>query len=191
MLDDPDDLAILQGVLSLAQAFRRKVVAEGVESEAHGVMLLQLGCELGQGYCIAKPMPSKELSDWIDHWQPYDTWMKTPCFDSNQTVILNAIVEHRAWVRNVLDALLNPDISEYMVNLSSCSLGRWFEQDGRCFIKQSASRTLIYSKHDEIHHLAANLSVLSQQGNDEGLNQAIQSFKAVSQEMINLLEGLI
>ena len=191
MLDDPDDLAILQGVLSLAQAFRRKVVAEGVESEAHGVMLLQLGCELGQGYCIAKPMPCEELVDWIDHWRPYGAWMKTPCFDSNQAVILNAIVEHRAWVRNVLDALLNPEISEDMVDLSKCALSRWFEQDGRDFIKRSASKALIYSKHDEMHHLAVNLSILSQQGNDEGLNQAIQSFKAVSQEMINLLEGLI
>jgi predicted signal transduction protein with EAL and GGDEF domain len=36
MLDDPDDLAILQGVIGLANAFKREVIAEGVETVAHG-----------------------------------------------------------------------------------------------------------------------------------------------------------
>ncbi|HEY8906347.1 MAG TPA: EAL domain-containing protein, partial [Rhodoferax sp.] len=49
MLGDADDLAILQGVISLARAFKREVVAEGVETVAHGTRLLQLGCELAQG----------------------------------------------------------------------------------------------------------------------------------------------
>uniref|UniRef100_E6QR57 Diguanylate cyclase/phosphodiesterase with PAS/PAC and GAF sensor(S) n=1 Tax=mine drainage metagenome TaxID=410659 RepID=E6QR57_9ZZZZ len=46
MLGDPDDLAILDGVIGLATAFQRKVIAEGVETVEHGELLLQLGCEL-------------------------------------------------------------------------------------------------------------------------------------------------
>jgi EAL domain-containing protein (putative c-di-GMP-specific phosphodiesterase class I) len=61
MLDDPDDLAILQGVIGLAAAFKREVIAEGVETVAHGTALLQLGCELAQGYGIARPMPADQL----------------------------------------------------------------------------------------------------------------------------------
>jgi diguanylate cyclase (GGDEF)-like protein/PAS domain S-box-containing protein len=68
MLDDPDDLAILDGVIRLAQAFRRSVIAEGVETQAHCQALLDLGCELGQGYAIARPMPEQELSRWLDQW---------------------------------------------------------------------------------------------------------------------------
>ncbi|WP_320416255.1 EAL domain-containing protein [Candidatus Reidiella endopervernicosa] len=49
MLDDPEDLAILEGVMGLATAFRRQAIAEGVETVQHGEMLLRLGCELGQG----------------------------------------------------------------------------------------------------------------------------------------------
>jgi len=56
MLDDPDDLAILEGVIGLAAAFRRQVIAEGVETIEHGEVLLQLGCDLAQGYGIARPM---------------------------------------------------------------------------------------------------------------------------------------
>jgi len=73
MLDDPDDLSILNGVINLAAAFGKQVIAEGVESEKHGELLLQLGCELAQGYGIARPMPAEKMSDWYNNWtaQPY------------------------------------------------------------------------------------------------------------------------
>jgi EAL domain-containing protein (putative c-di-GMP-specific phosphodiesterase class I) len=74
MLDDPDDLAILKGVIGLAAAFRRQVIAEGVETVAHGVALLQLGCELGQGYGIARPMPAADLPAWVATWRPDVRW---------------------------------------------------------------------------------------------------------------------
>ncbi|MBY0466084.1 MAG: EAL domain-containing protein, partial [Burkholderiales bacterium] len=74
MLDDPDDLAILQGVLGLARAFGRRVVAEGVETIEHGEMLLQLGCEHAQGYGVARPMPADRLAAWAADWQPDALW---------------------------------------------------------------------------------------------------------------------
>lgn len=76
MLDDADDLAILQGVIGLAHAFKREVVAEGVETLAHGSALLQLGCELAQGYGIAKPMPGSELAVWSQRWHSDATWLR-------------------------------------------------------------------------------------------------------------------
>ena len=74
MLDDTEDLAILEGVLSLAVAFKRQVVAEGVETVAQGTLLLQLGCELAQGYGIARPMPGNELPQWAATWRPEPDW---------------------------------------------------------------------------------------------------------------------
>jgi diguanylate cyclase (GGDEF)-like protein/PAS domain S-box-containing protein len=74
MLDDPDDLVILQGIISLAAAFGRDVIAEGVETVAHGTALLQLGCELAQGYGIAQPMPAEQLPAWVGNWQPDAAW---------------------------------------------------------------------------------------------------------------------
>jgi EAL domain-containing protein (putative c-di-GMP-specific phosphodiesterase class I) len=74
MLDDPDDLAILEGVIGLAAAFKREVIAEGVETVAHGTALLHLGCELAQGYGIARPMPADQLPAWASSWQPDEVW---------------------------------------------------------------------------------------------------------------------
>jgi diguanylate cyclase (GGDEF)-like protein/PAS domain S-box-containing protein len=74
MLDDADDQAILQGIVGLASAFRCDVIAEGVETVAHGTLLLQLGCELAQGYGIARPMPAADLHAWAASWQPDAAW---------------------------------------------------------------------------------------------------------------------
>jgi EAL domain-containing protein (putative c-di-GMP-specific phosphodiesterase class I) len=74
MLDDPDDLSILQGVIGLARAFKRDVIAEGMETSAHGARLLELGCELAQGYGIARPMPAIDVPHWVGNWRPDPAW---------------------------------------------------------------------------------------------------------------------
>lgn len=76
MLDDPEDIAIVKGIISLSAVFRRSVVAEGVETLKHGALLLELGCELGQGFGIAQPMPASELPMWVDAWKPDPQWQK-------------------------------------------------------------------------------------------------------------------
>jgi diguanylate cyclase (GGDEF)-like protein/PAS domain S-box-containing protein len=78
MLDDPDDLAILEGVIGLAGAFKREVIAEGVETVAHGTALMQLGCELAQGYGIARPMPAEQMPAWASTWRPDVAWSELP-----------------------------------------------------------------------------------------------------------------
>ncbi|MBA6295224.1 EAL domain-containing protein [Colwellia sp. MB02u-9] len=75
MLTDPDDLAIVKGVVSLAKAFQLEVIAEGVETVEHGTELLQLGCKFAQGYGIARPMPASAVLTWLDSWQPDSTWL--------------------------------------------------------------------------------------------------------------------
>ncbi len=83
IVTDPDDLAILQGVLTLARAFRREVIAEGVETVEQGEALLRLGCELAQGYCIARPMPAAEMPAWCATWQTRPRWRKQPAIGPN------------------------------------------------------------------------------------------------------------
>lgn len=74
MLVDEDDFAIVEGVIALAKSFKREVIAEGVETIEHGSALLQIGCELAQGYGIAKPMPANDIPAWISNWKPDASW---------------------------------------------------------------------------------------------------------------------
>lgn len=77
MLNESSDYAIIEGIIGLAKAFNREVIAEGVETIAHGVMLLSMGCEQAQGYVIAKPMPAEEFQSWVDNYAPNQEWMNS------------------------------------------------------------------------------------------------------------------
>ena len=75
ILDDREDLNIVEGVIGLARAFDREVLAEGVETEAHARVLLDKGCTLGQGYGIARPMPAAGLAGWMQQWRDRQPWL--------------------------------------------------------------------------------------------------------------------
>lgn len=74
MVTDAGDRAIVQAVIALAHSFGRQVVAEGVETAEHGEKLLALGATIGQGYCVARPMPANEFAAWCAAWVPPASW---------------------------------------------------------------------------------------------------------------------
>lgn len=74
MLEDASDYNIVDGVISLAKAFNLVVVAEGVESIEHGLMLLSMDCELAQGYQIARPMPAEAVLSWCQQFILNEQW---------------------------------------------------------------------------------------------------------------------
>ncbi|KAB0506476.1 MULTISPECIES: putative bifunctional diguanylate cyclase/phosphodiesterase [Pseudomonas] len=74
ILNDRDDLALTTAVIGLARAFGRQVIAEGLESVEHGELLLRLGCEVAQGYFIARPMPPGEVPGWVAGFVAPSQW---------------------------------------------------------------------------------------------------------------------
>ncbi len=76
MLTNPDDLSIVQGVIELAAAFHRRVIAEGVETLEHCAVLKGLGCRHVQGYGIAKPMPAAHMPAWCASWLESGAWVQ-------------------------------------------------------------------------------------------------------------------
>jgi diguanylate cyclase (GGDEF)-like protein len=69
MLDDRQDLAIVEGVIGLARTFGCGVVAEGVESPAQARLLIEMGCDVGQGQGIASPMPATSVYRWVHEYR--------------------------------------------------------------------------------------------------------------------------
>ncbi|MES2674771.1 MAG: EAL domain-containing protein [Pseudomonadota bacterium] len=66
MFVEPASLAIVDSIIGLARALGKETIAEGVETEAEYVLLMQHGCRLMQGYYFAKPMPAVEFERWIN-----------------------------------------------------------------------------------------------------------------------------
>ena len=76
ILVDPEDLSIVNSVVTMATGCGMEVVAEGVETIEHGTVLMGLGCDLAQGYGIAKPMPLEDFGPWADNWKPPARWIE-------------------------------------------------------------------------------------------------------------------
>ena len=60
-----DGTALVRAVLAVAEALNLAVIAEGVEERIQQDELLGIGCRLGQGYLLAKPMPPVEFRAWL------------------------------------------------------------------------------------------------------------------------------
>jgi EAL domain-containing protein (putative c-di-GMP-specific phosphodiesterase class I) len=63
---DAEDAAIIEAIIQLAHTLRLEVVAEGVEDDATQQRLREMGCDLMQGYHLAKPMTESQLSGWLE-----------------------------------------------------------------------------------------------------------------------------
>jgi diguanylate cyclase (GGDEF)-like protein/PAS domain S-box-containing protein len=62
---DAEDAAIVRAVLSMGQSLGIRVVAEGVETAAQVALLREQGCDLVQGYHFGRPMPAKDVPQFI------------------------------------------------------------------------------------------------------------------------------
>src|SRR6478609_990266 len=63
---NPDDLAIVKSIISLASSFGLRTVAEGVETELAATTLIALGCVHAQGFLYGKPCPADEFEGVLE-----------------------------------------------------------------------------------------------------------------------------
>ncbi|MGB8846777.1 MAG: EAL domain-containing protein [Terracidiphilus sp.] len=157
MPDGPENLTILRGILGLAEAFRRKVIAEGVETVDHGLMLLQLGCDFAQGYGIARPMPARELPAWAATWRADPSWVEVPKVQASNRAVLFAMVEHRAWYGHFLAYLQGTRPAPPVLDADPCSLSAWLESQRQSSGGLSPSVQAIETLHQQLHVLAAEI----------------------------------
>jgi diguanylate cyclase (GGDEF)-like protein len=190
MLEDPDDLSILEGVIGLATAFRRHVIAEGVEDIEHGKILIQLGCEYAQGYAIARPMPPQELPQWLHTWHPPLIWQQTLLAPRDDYPLIFASVEHRAWVINMKQYLNDTHSAIPIIDKKECRFGKWIEYDG---IKRYTFEQLkpIDALHVEIHELGYELIRLKQEGDYQKIGLLIEKLHILRDTLLDKLEALM
>jgi diguanylate cyclase (GGDEF)-like protein len=62
---DPNDAVIVQSVIDLGRNLGLHTVAEGIEDDETWEHLRRLGCDSGQGYLLARPMPAESLVGWL------------------------------------------------------------------------------------------------------------------------------
>ena len=186
MLDNTDGLSILEGVLSLTIAFRREAIAEGVETAGQGAMLLQLGCDLAQGYGIGPPMPANEFPDWMAAWRPDASWGDLPAVPHADLPLLFASTEHRAWITSVIRYLKAEFAAPMTLGQHNCRFGSWLDS-----LSLEANQPVIMALeklHLQIHALAAELCELHALGRNQEALTRIAELQNLSDTLLDQLK---
>ncbi|MBK9236923.1 MAG: EAL domain-containing protein [Rhodoferax sp.] len=64
LIPDSTDLALCKAIIVMAHELGMQVIAEGVETEVQRDLLAAAGCDFGQGYLFARPMPAGDMAAW-------------------------------------------------------------------------------------------------------------------------------
>ncbi|MFT5711385.1 MAG: EAL domain-containing protein (putative c-di-GMP-specific phosphodiesterase class I) [Halioglobus sp.] len=63
------DQSILQHTIELAKTFGLTTVAAGVEEKEHWNLVTSMGCDMAQGFFLARPMPGEKVEQWAKTWR--------------------------------------------------------------------------------------------------------------------------
>jgi diguanylate cyclase (GGDEF)-like protein/PAS domain S-box-containing protein len=187
LLSSCNNLSIVEASIGLARAFDCHIVAEGVESEEHGRVLLQLGCEIAQGYAIAKAMPAEEIINWMESWRGFSSWGVTTPINASNRALLHASVEYRKWVSSVIEFLQNKSSKMPELDSKTCHLGSWFLHDASKAQRRDPDFKLLDTLHEELHRYAKGLL----DSKEDAQTDAIEKLKQLRDEILQKLESLM
>jgi len=189
MLDDPSDYAIIDGVIGLSRAFNQKVIAEGVETTDHGLMLYLMGCSAAQGYGISRPMPAKEFPHWLLNYTPNSDWINcakqsyTP--KERRVALFRLITQH--WLSNFEKNMQQPYSNELIwpiTNKNKCPCGTWINREQQDKLFATNLLTSLQKLHTQAHELAGTL--IGEHQNNQIKGKDLQSLRTLFREMENL-----
>ena len=188
ILDDAGDLSIVESIVKFAESFDRVVVAEGVENEQQGLLLLTIGCDLAQGYHIAKPMPVDALYQWLLNYEASTVWRNYSNEHSSSKErtlnIFKLLCEH--WREKLFNAENQP-LKPIELEKISCNCCHWLKKAKREKILKSRLIEGIEEQHTLLHNIANKM--LQDNDNLELNKQAQKLFNANYQRLIKLLEA--
>lgn len=193
MLDDPSDYAIIDGVIGLSNSFNRNVIAEGVETTEHGLMLLIMGCHEAQGYGIAKPMPASNFPEWLKAYQPNQDWLD--CTHRNLTnketkVALFRLTQTHWQQRFISTIQASPeDIKDWpILNGNNCHAATWIKRVRQERLFSDTELEKLEHAHKEVHLVAKAIRHKYQEGKIADARNAIPELQIAFDEMSNALE---
>ncbi len=192
ILDDYDDCNIADGIIGLASSFDRAVIAEGVETIEHGLMLLSLGCKNVQGYGVARPMPAAELPDWIQNYQIDPQWI-----DFSQRLMskpeqrifqFQLLVNH--WLNQFKQCLESGTAQKThwpMMDRRRCSCGNWIEREHHEALFAADWVAGLERLHDDMHQVSSLLKKNHMALDSKAVRQELSRLKQIKAEIDKLL----
>lgn len=197
MLEDAEDLAIAEGIIALANAFDRKVIAEGVESIDHILLLLEIGCDVMQGYTISKPLPAERVDEWLKTFTPDPRWLlaSTPRPNKCDFHLLLAEANIRHWVDMVVSvggefAQGKTPRSLPQLDVLACRFGQWYEGEGMRKYGEFEEFRALKPMHDSLHFFAKETMELAIGKDHDSFLQNKDELLRIASRLISMLHSL-
>ena len=192
MLDDPNDCIIIDGVIGLADSFHRNVIAEGVETVEHGLVLLIMGCEQAQGFAIAKPLPEEKFLQWLINYKPNPRWLnhssKKQTEKEKKKKLFKLIITR--WVDKLVTNINSPldDIKEWPIMDSQyCHCGVWLNRAKKEALFKPSYLTQLEQKHEEIHTVGNSLLKKYQQADLEAARKGLTDIQKLLDHLVDII----
>jgi diguanylate cyclase (GGDEF)-like protein len=191
MIDDPEDLTIVEGMLGLATAFRRQAVAEGVETVEQGILLLRLGCKIAQGFGIARPMPPGDLPAWVESWTPDPQWARVTALDPADRPLLYAGAEHTAWVSGIESFLHGTRRVPPSLDAGQCRLGAWMNFGNTATIDRIPHSRELAGIHEHLHACGAEILGLQASDRTDDAIERLPELHQLRDQLLGELKSLL
>jgi diguanylate cyclase (GGDEF)-like protein/PAS domain S-box-containing protein len=196
MVNNPDDLAVIYGVIALACAFHQEVVAEGVETIDQLLLLLELGCGVMQGFGICPPMPADQATNWIKSFTPDPRWRSGQYGSISRSdfdlLLLEAL--HRDWLGEVNKSFMAGDTKDKLGGFSfeNCRITEWCNRVGYRRFGSVAEFHALQKQHGELHRLLQDIAargippcasdLLAMNEASRGFIEALRAFRAQNRQ---------
>jgi diguanylate cyclase (GGDEF)-like protein/PAS domain S-box-containing protein len=190
MVDNPEDMSILEGVVSLAGALDRTAIAEGVETIDQGRLLVNLGCVYGQGFGIARPMPPEKLPAWAASWAPDHAWRAAPRLSPAKRALLQAGVAHRSWAAAMESYLRGFRPAPPQIDPHKCRLGKWIDARIEGY-PVSPKLAALAEAHQQVHSFARQHSPSAQSANSSADGAAFAELARLRDAILTHIEALL
>ena len=195
MLHNSEDLAIVSGVIGLATSFGRKVVAEGVESLDHILMLMEMGCFVMQGYSLARPMTAERMTLWVKAFKPDPLWKlshaQRPSRDYFELLLAES--NHRHGLEQLIAQYSVPNVPaspESLLDYQHCHFGQWYYGKGLKLFGMESYFSSIEPLHRQIHQTAANVCAHKRLGNKAEAQMEAENLLRQQDELDQMLNRL-
>ncbi|HDS3849414.1 EAL domain-containing protein [Legionella pneumophila] len=187
IFDNPKELVILKTMIEFCRVIGRTLVAEGVETVAHGKLLSLFGCNLIQGYAIAKPIPATKLIPWIKNWKLAPEWGENRFSHAALNKLVKISIKHYLNFQSIRLYLENDQSSKPQLSLLACPVEQWFLENQQT-IKEDRRFKKVCDLHHKEHKLGNIIIQLIQTGQKE---QAAKQLVTLDSLRINFLKELM
>jgi len=168
------------------------VIAEGVETTEHGLMLLLMGCNEAQGYGIARPMPSQDIPNWLSNYTPNNEWKSyaNKAYTEKENAILIFRITIKQWQKDFetnIHALPGETRRWPILKRTKCHCGIWIHRAKQNKLFEDKWLEKLELTHDVMHDIADDLFAKYKSGEIDTARDEFKTFQRAAGDMLDIL----